>query len=69
MWNKRGATIRGASVGGDIEYERAEYFGKLASELMFDYPNVSEVFRRLQDDYGRLGNRHDEMAERVRLDA
>ena len=69
MWNKRGATIRGAFDGGDIEYERAEYFGKLASELMCDYPNVSEVFRRLQEDYGRLGNRHDEMAERDRLDA
>lgn len=69
MWNKRGATTRGAFDGGGIEHERAEYFGELASELVFDYPNVSEVFRRLHDDYGRLGNRHDEMAERVRLDA
>lgn len=69
MWNKRGVTTRGAFDGGGIEHERAGYFGELASELMFDYPNVSEVFRRLQDDYGRLGNRHDEMAERDRLDA
>jgi len=69
MWNKRGVTTRGAFDGGGIEHERAEYFGELASELVFDYPNVSEVFRRLQDDYGRLGNRHDEMAERDRLDA
>lgn len=69
MWNKRGVTTRGAFDGGGIEHERAEYFGKLASELMCDYPNVAEVFRRLQDDYGRLGNRHDELAERDRLDA
>ena len=69
MWNKQGVTVRGAFDGGCIEYERAEYFGKLASELMCDYPNVAEVFQRLQDDYGRLGNRHDEMAERDRLDA
>lgn len=69
MWNKRGATIRGAFEGGGIEHERAEYFGELASELVFDYPNVSELFRRLQDDYGQQGNRHDEMAERDRLDA
>ena len=69
MWNKRGVTTRGAFDGGSIERERAGYFGALASEHMCDYPNVSEVFRRLQDDYGRLGNRHDEMAERDRLDA
>lgn len=69
MWNKRGVTTRGAFDGGGIEHERAGYFGALASEYMCDYPNVSEVFRRLQDDYGRLGNRHDEMAERDRLDA
>lgn len=69
MWNKRGATIRGAFEGGGIEHERAGYFGELASELMCDYPNVAEVFQRLQNDYGRLGNRHDEMAERDRLDA
>lgn len=69
MWNKRGATIRGAFEGGGIEHERAGYFGELASELMCDYPNVAEVFQRLQDNYGREGNRLDEMAERDRLDA
>lgn len=69
MWNKRGATIRGAFDGGGIEHERAGYFGELASELMCDYPNVAEVFQRLQDNYGRQGNRLDEMAERDRLDA
>lgn len=69
MLKKGGVTTRGAFDGGGIEHERAEYFGKLASELMCDYPNVAEVFQKLQDDYGRQGNRHDEMAERDRLDA
>ena len=69
MWNKQGVTVRGAFDGGSIERERAEYFGALASEHMCDYPNVAEVFQRLQNDYGRLANSHDEMAERVRLDA
>ena len=69
MLKKQGVTIRGVFDGGGIERERAEYFGELASELVFDYPNVSELFRRLQDDYGQQGNRLDEMAERDRLDA
>ena len=69
MWNKQGVTVRGAFEGGSIERERAECFGALASELMCDYPNVAEVFQRLQNDYGRLANSHDEMAERDRLDA
>lgn len=69
MRNKQGVTVRGAFDGGGIERERAEHFGALASEHMCDYPNVAEVFQRLQDDYGRLANSHDEMAERDRLDA
>ena len=69
MWNKRGETTRGTFDGGGIERERAEYFGVLASEHMCDYPNVAEVFQRLQDEYGLRANSHDEVAERDRLDA
>lgn len=69
MLKKGGVTIRGAFDGGDIERERAEYFGVLASEHMCDYPNVAEVFQRLQDEYGLRANSHDEVAERDRLDA
>jgi hypothetical protein len=69
MLKKGGMTIRGAFDGGDIERERAEYFGALASEHMCDYPNVAEVFQRLQDEYGLRANSHDEVAERDRLDA
>ena len=69
MYNKRGVTIRGASDGGGIEREQAEYFGALASELMCDYPNVADIFRGLQDEYQALANRHDEEAHRRQLDA
>ncbi len=69
MLKKGGVTIRGAFEGGGIEHERAGYFGELASELMCDYPNVAEVFQRLQDEYGLRANSHDEVAERDRLDA
>ena len=69
MYNKRGATIRGALDDGGIEREQAEYFGELASSLMCDYPNVAGIFQQLQDDYGRLANRYDEEAHRRQLDA
>ena len=69
MFHKGGVTIRGASDGGGIERDRAEYFGELASSLMCDYPNVAEIFQLLQDDYGRLANRYDEEAHRRQLDA
>lgn len=69
MLKKGGMTTRGAFDGGVIERERAEYFGALASEHMCDYPNVAEVFQRLQDEYGLRANSHDEVAERDRLDA
>ena len=69
MYNKRGVTTRGTFDGGGIERDRAEYFGELASSLMCDYPNVAGIFQQLQVVYGELANSHDEMAERVRLDA
>lgn len=69
MFNKGGVTIRGAFDGGGIERDRAEYFGELASSLMCDYPNVAGIFQQLHVAYGELANSHDEMAERVRLDA
>ena len=69
MYNKRGVTTRGIFDGGGIERDRAEYFGELASSLMCDYPNVAGIFQQLHVAYGELANNHDEMAERVRLDA
>ena len=69
MFNKGGVTIRGASDGGGIEGDRAEYFGELASSLMCDYPNVARIFQRLQDEYRALANGYDEEAHRRKLDA
>ena len=69
MLKKRGVTIRGTFDGGTIERERAEYFAQLASEVMCDYPNVSEIFSELQGDYERYERKYDEEAERAKLDS
>ena len=69
MFNKGGVTIQGAFDGGGIERDRAEHFGRLASEHMCDYPNVAEIFRDLQNSYLEQAKVHDDMAERGRLDA
>ena len=69
MWNKQGVTVRGPFDGGTIERERVEYFAQLASEVMCDYPNVSEIFSELQGDYERYERKYDEEAERAKLDS
>ena len=69
MRNKQGITVRGPFDGGTIERERAESFTQLASEVMCDYPNVSEIFSGLQGDYKRYERERDEEAERVKLDS
>ena len=69
MWNKQGVTVRGPFDGGTIERERAEYFAQLASEVMCDYPNVSEIFSELQGYYERCARERDEEAERAKLDS
>ncbi len=69
MLKKRGVTIRGPFDGGTIERERAEYFAQLASVVMCDYPNVSEIFSGLQGDYERYERERDEEAARAKLDS
>ena len=69
MWNKQGITVRGVFDGGTIEQERAEYFARLASEVICDYPNVSAIFQSLRDRYEILGRERDEEAERAKLDS
>ena len=69
MRNKQGVTVRGPFDGGTIERERAEYFAQLASEVMCDYPNVSEIFSELQGYYERCARERDEEAERAKLDS
>ena len=68
MYNKRGSSTRGAFDGGDIEREKAAYFEKLANDLKNKYPNVAEIFKRMQQGYLAEAKRMDEDAERNRLE-
>jgi hypothetical protein len=68
MYNKRGFSTRGAFDGGDIEREKAAYFEKLANDCKNKYPNVAEIFKRMQQGYLAEARRMDEEAERNRLE-
>lgn len=68
MFNKRGSSTRGAFDGGDIEREKAAYFEKLAIDFKNKYPNVAEIFKRMQQGYLADAKRMDESAERERLE-
>lgn len=68
MFNKRGFSTRSAFDGGDIEREKAAYFEKLSNNFKNKYPNVAEIFRRLQQNYLVDAKRMDEEAERSRLE-
>lgn len=68
MFNKRGSSTRGAFDGGDIEREKAAYFEKLAIDFKNKYPNVAEIFKRMQQGYLADAKRMDEEAERNRLE-
>ncbi len=68
MFNKRGSSTRGAFDGGDIERGKAAYFEKLANDIKNKYPNVAEIFKRLQQGYLADAKRQDESAERDRLE-
>ena len=68
LFNKRGSSTRGPFDGGDIEREKAKYFEKLADDFKNKYPNVSEIFKRLEIGYLADAKRMDEQAERDRLE-
>lgn len=68
MFNKRGSSTRGAFDGGDIERGKAAYFEKLANNFKNKYPNVAEIFKRLQQGYLADAKRMDEEAERNKLE-
>lgn len=68
MFNKRSFSSRGAFDGGDIERGKAAYFEKLANECKVKYPNVAEIFKRMQQGYLADAKRMDEEAERNRLE-
>ncbi len=68
MFNKRGSSSRGPFDGGDIEREKATYFGKLSNDFKNKYPNVAEIFKHLEQGYLVDAKRMDEQAERDRLE-
>ena len=68
MLNKRGSSTRGAFDGGDIEKEEAAYFEHLANKFKNKYPNIAEIFKRMQQNYLEDAKRMDEEAERNKLD-
>jgi hypothetical protein len=68
MFNKRGFTSRSPFAGGDIEREKASYFEKLATNFRNIYPNVSEIFKNMQQGYLADAKRMDDSAERDKLE-
>lgn len=68
MFNKRGSSIRGAFDGGDIERGKAAYFEELANNFKNKYPNVAEIFKRMQQAYLADAKREDEEAELNKLE-
>jgi hypothetical protein len=68
MFNKRSFTSRGAFDGGNIEREKAEYFGNLAKEHRNKYPNTAQIFHNMSKSYLRDAKREDDSAERNRLE-
>jgi hypothetical protein len=68
MFNKRGSSTRGVFDGGDIEREKAAYFERLTNDIRNKYPNVAEIFKRMQQGYLSDAKRQDESAERDRLE-
>ncbi|BDU25132.1 hypothetical protein [Flavobacterium sp. GSB-24] len=66
--NKRGFTSRSPFDGGNIEKNNAGYFQKLADLHKYQYPNLSEIFVQISDNYLNTAGHHDNQAERDRLD-
>lgn len=68
MFNKRSFSSRGAFEGGDIEREKAFYFGKLAKDFRNKYPNVAQIFAKMEKGYLEDAKKMDESAERDKLE-
>lgn len=66
--NSRGVTVRGANAGGALEYEQAKIFDDIYNLTYVEFPNVSNVFKRIRDDYLRQAKREDDEAMGGKLD-
>lgn len=65
--NGRGATCRDPFAGGDQEKNLERHFDKLATHYGTEFPQVSECFRHLARHYAGDAERHDQQAEKLRL--
>lgn len=68
MYNKKGATWRGAYQGGDIERENARYYEKLANDTKQKFPGVSSVFEQMKKRYLDEAKSQDDLAELYKLE-
>ena len=65
-FNKRGITSRGATEGGQQEFELAARYRDWAARVVADSPKTARVLRSLADGYDEEGRRQDEQAQRLR---
>lgn len=68
LFNKRGSSSRGPFDGGNIERGHAAYFKDLADKTKGSYPNISAIFRNMENNYLADAKRMDEEAERDKLE-
>jgi len=68
MFNKRGSSTRGVFDGGDIERQKAQYFGKLENDFKSKFPNVAEIFKHMKQGFLADTKHMDENAERDKLE-
>ncbi|MFP4846736.1 hypothetical protein [Winogradskyella sp. PE311] len=60
--NSRGVTVRGAHAGGNLEYDQAKIYDEIYNLTYVEFPIVSNVFKRIRDDYNRRAKREDNEA-------
>lgn len=64
--NKRGSTVRGPFDGGEIERAYAAFFKELADKYKMKFPNVSQIFKDLEQEYLSMASYED---DRARIDS
>lgn len=68
LTNKRGSTIRMPLDGGKIERCNASFFRELANRYRIKYPNVSEIFREIEQQYLIDAEKEDNQAKLLGLE-
>ena len=66
LFNRRGATVRAPTAGGEQERAVAGNYRQLANQFANRWPQTAQIYRNLADGYENLARREDDDAERVR---